>query len=262
MRSGDIQAAMEEGAAEVALRIDALTFELVRIPLGEFEMGSPDGEDGHRPEESPVRRVRIARPFYLGRFPVTRRQYVMLMGENPARFRGGELPMDQMTPARATALCEEIERRTGVRVSHPTEAQWEYACRAGTSTRFHTGETEADLDRAGWYDGNSGGTAHAVGLKEPNAFGLYDMHGNVLELCVHLGCDAPTSVDSPRGATPPRIALRGGSYAHGSEHARSAARLVDNATFGGAGIRLTVDPGAAVGNPRSAWASLLLPTEL
>jgi formylglycine-generating enzyme required for sulfatase activity len=236
---------MAEGAAEVALRIDALTFELVRIPPGELDLGSPDAEEGHQRNESPVRRVRITRPFYLGRFPVTQRQYVTLMGHNPSSFHGDELAMDQVTHPSALELCEEIERRTGVHVVLPTEAQWEYACRAGTTTRFYTGDTDADLARAGWYADNSGGTVHPVGLKVPNGFGLYDMHGNVFELCAgFLGRYARIRAEDPVGPLAGRCAMRGGGYGHGTEYARSASRLLSNVMFGGAGVRLAASPPA------------------
>jgi len=235
---------MAAGAAEVTLDAGPVSFELVRIPPGTFEIGSPPTEEGHRPNEAPRRKVRITRPFYLGRFEVTQRQYTLIMGRNPSSFRGEALAMDQITYPRAVELCEELSRRTGVHVVLPTEAQWEYACRAGTTTRFYTGDTRADLDRAGWFSGNAGDTVHPVGLKAPNAFGLYDMHGNVWELCADfLGDYGSIAADDPVG--PPgegRGAMRGGGWDHEADDARSASRLRSDPMFGGAGIRVAVDP--------------------
>ena len=129
------------------------------------------------------------KPYAFGVFEVTQAQYRAVTGENPSRFKGSNLPVTNVSWDDACEFCEKLterERAAG-RISEnqeyrlPTWREWTHACRAGTTTKFYTGDSEEDLARAAWYEGNSGGRPHPVGLKEPNAFGLYDMHGNVGE---------------------------------------------------------------------------------
>lgn len=127
--------------------------------------------------------------YAFGKYEVTQKQYESVMGRNPSRFKGGNLPVEQVSWNDAVEFCKKLterERALG-RISAdqeyrlPTEEEWEHACRAGTTTKYYTGDTVEDLARAGWYYGNSDDKTHPVGQKEPNAFGLYDMHGNVWE---------------------------------------------------------------------------------
>ncbi|MBE6402031.1 MAG: formylglycine-generating enzyme family protein [Verrucomicrobia bacterium] len=129
------------------------------------------------------------RNYAFGKYEVTQKEYESVMGRNPSRFKGGNLPVEQVSWNDAVEFCKKLterERALG-RISAdqeyrlPTEEEWEHACRAGTTTKYYTGDTEADLARAGWYRRNSDGKTHPVGQKVPNAFGLYDMHGNVWE---------------------------------------------------------------------------------
>ena len=128
-------------------------------------------------------------PYAFGVFEVTQAQYQAVTGKNPSRFKGSSLPVTNVSWDDACEFCEKLterERAAG-RISEnqeyrlPTFREWSHACRAGTTTKFYTGDSEEDLARAAWYEGNSGNRPHPVGLKEPNAFGLYDMHGNVGE---------------------------------------------------------------------------------
>ena len=128
-------------------------------------------------------------PYAFGVFEVTQAQYQAVTGKNPSRFKGSSLPVTRVSWDDACEFCEKLterERALG-RISKnqeyrlPTAEEWQHACRAGTTTKFYTGDSEEDLARAAWYEGNSGNRPHPVGLKEPNAFGLYDMHGNVGE---------------------------------------------------------------------------------
>lgn len=127
--------------------------------------------------------------YAFGKYEVTQKEYEKVMGANPSNFKGRNLPVEQVSWHDAVTFCEKLtarERALG-RISEdeeyrlPTSDEWEHACRAGTTTWFYTGDAESDLDRAGWYRDNSGEKTHPVGQKEPNAFGLYDMHGNVWE---------------------------------------------------------------------------------
>ena len=207
-------------------------YELIRIPGDVFQMGSPDTEKGHGDTEAPQHTVEIA-DFYMGKYPVTNEQYSEFLRANlkvreplywaDRRFNQPRQPVVGVSWEDAKRYAE----WAGLRL--PSEAEWEYACRAGTSTRFYTGDEEKDLDRAGWYGKNSGSQTHPVGQKEANAFGLYDMHGNVWEWVEddwHKNYDgAPANekawIDSPRGVN--RV-LRGGSWDLGAGFCRSAFR--------------------------------------
>jgi formylglycine-generating enzyme required for sulfatase activity len=208
-------------------------YELVRIQGGAYMMGSPPSEEGRLKSEGPLHQVRVPE-FYMGRYPVTNEEYGRFLKDNPEtpepkywadrRFNQPRQPVVGVS-------WEEAQRYAswaGLRLA--SEAQWEYACRAGTRTRFYTGDTEKDLDQAGWYDKNSGGQTHTVGEKAPNAWGLYDMHGNVWEWVEDDWHDsykkAPDDgsawIDKPRGSY--RV-LRGGGWGVVAQGCRSAVRV-------------------------------------
>ncbi len=154
---------------------------MVQIDAGEFEMGSNDGRD----REKPIHAVTLD-AFEISTIPVTQAQYEAVMGGNPSHFKGegqkgdAGLPVENVSWNDAMVFCEQLTKQVKGkwRYTLPTEEQWEYACRAKTDTRFYTGDKDADLEWAGWYDKNSEDRKHPVGEKEPNDFGLYDMHGN------------------------------------------------------------------------------------
>jgi len=240
--SQDIRGVFAKGASLATLRAGALEIDLVRIPPGEFTMGSPEEEEGHAPNEVPARRVRLSKAFYLGRFEITQAQYRAVMGEVPGDAEGDTLPVSQITYADALEFCRRLSSTANVEVRLPTEAQWEYACRAGTQSRYCSGSTEADLGRVAWYSGNSEGKAHPVGQKQPNAWGLYDMHGNVWEYCADFIDDYATmpKTDPVGRITPRHGSMRGGGWMHGPEYCRAATRLISDDMFGGAGFRIAV----------------------
>lgn len=155
--------------------VNRLGMELVYVPPGEFRMGSEEGDW----VELRVHRVTIRGGFFMGRCAVTQAQWRSLMGNNPSRFRGDGLPVEQVSWYDAQGFVERLNAENdGFVYRLPSEAEWEYACRAGT-----TGEYAGDLELMAWYEGNSGGRTHPVGEKQPNGFGLHDMHGNVYEWC-------------------------------------------------------------------------------
>jgi formylglycine-generating enzyme required for sulfatase activity/serine/threonine protein kinase len=163
---------------------NSIGMKFVLIPAGEFLMGSPDSDKDAVDDEKPQHRVRITRPFYLGVHEVTQGQYREVTGETPSHFRGSDdLPVESVNHHGAIAFCTKLSAKEGVSYRLPTEAEWEYACRAGSTTRYSFGDDEASLGEVAWYKGNSGNRTHPVGQKRPNAWGLYDMHGNVWELC-------------------------------------------------------------------------------
>jgi formylglycine-generating enzyme required for sulfatase activity len=185
----------EEYSPESKPPDDAFSLALVSIPSGTFRMGSADGDE----DERPVHAVTL-RGFSMGVHPVTQEQFKTAMGYNPSRFTGEKnLPVEQVNWFDAVRFCNRLSDARGLNRCYnesawecdfsksgfrlPSEAEWEYACRAGTKTRYYTGDRESDLDQAGWYKGNSAGKTHPVGQKAPNTWGLYDMHGNVWEWC-------------------------------------------------------------------------------
>jgi len=152
--------------------------EMVDIPAGRFNMGSDEREN-----EKPIHEV-IVLAFQIGKYPVTQAQYQAVMGNNPSRFSGNpQNPVETVTWFDAQKFCEELSKLTGNNYRLPTEAEWEYACRAGTETRFSFGDEENQLGDYAWFDGNSNNATHPVGEKRPNPWGIYDMHGNVWEWC-------------------------------------------------------------------------------
>jgi formylglycine-generating enzyme required for sulfatase activity len=207
--------------------------ELVLIPAGSFTMGSPSSEAG-RPKGSSVDEtqhyVTITKPFYMGKHDVTQVQWERVMGSNPSQFKGANNPVDTVSWDDARAFLA----RAGNGLRLPTEAQWEWACRAGTKTRFYTGDSESDLVRAGWYgsytttQGLLDATTKPVGQKQPNAFGLYDMHGNVMQWCEdwygEKYYESGPIMDPPGPQAGEFRVMRGGTYNVAPEYCRAAHR--------------------------------------
>jgi formylglycine-generating enzyme required for sulfatase activity len=181
------------------------------------------------PHRMPAHEVTLAQPFYMGKFEVTQEQYEKIAKSNPSRFKGARNPVEGVSWDDAQEFCKQMSQKTGRSVRLPSEAEWEYPCRAGTRSRFYSGDKDEDLDRVGWYCENSGERTHPVGEKEPNAFGLFDMHGNVMEWCEdnwhdnYKGAPADGSawVDNKPGGD--RV-VRGGSWNYGHGTCRSAYR--------------------------------------
>ncbi len=217
-----------------------VTMELVLIPAGEFMMGSPSSEAGRQDDEGPQHRVRISRPFYMGKYEVTQAQWEAVTGTTLRQQRakkkgawglrgyGDRHPMRAVSWEDATAFCRELSRRVGREFRLPTEAEWEYACRAGTTTAYSFGDTPDRIDSFEWCDSNSGNQAHPVGEKQPNPWGLYDMHGNVCEWCADIYGRYPSdSQIDPRGPQygEGRFVARGGQFAGRIHTSRSADRV-------------------------------------
>ena len=211
-----------------------ISMKLVLLPAGKFMMGSPDTEKDHERNEGPQHEVTISKPFYMGVYEVTQEQYEAVMGKNPSSFKGAQKPVETVFWNDAVEFCKKLSQKTGKTVSLPTEAQWEHACRAGSKTRFYYGNDNdhANLGDYAWYQKKYGeGETHAVGQKKSNAFGLYDMHGNVLEWCAdwydeHEEDYANADKTDPTGpAIGSGRVLRGGSWIHLPRYCRSASRF-------------------------------------
>ncbi len=154
--------------------------EMVLIPAGEFMMGSRAADKGTSNGEKPQHRVRITKPFYLGKYPVTQEQWQAVMGDNPSHFKVPKNPVEEVSWDDCLQFLRRVNEKVGGgKFRFPTEAQWEYACRAGSTTHYCFGDEDSGLSEYAWYAANSGGTPHPVGEKKPNAWGLYDMHGNI-----------------------------------------------------------------------------------
>jgi formylglycine-generating enzyme required for sulfatase activity len=229
----------------ISTRTAQMTLKL--IPAGEFGMGSRDEDHDARADEKPRHTIRISQAFYLGITPVTQAQYAAVMGTNPSRFYGWpENPVEQVSWFDATAFCNELSKKEGLAPYYvirnwnqvmvgrgegyrlPTEAEWEYACRAGTETRYSFGDDAAMLGKYVWYHPDSRCQTSPVGQKRPNAWGLYDLHGNVWEWCWD-GYDEDYYRNSPGidplGAERAEYrTFRGGSWRDETRYLRSAYR--------------------------------------
>jgi formylglycine-generating enzyme required for sulfatase activity len=206
--------------------------EMVQIPAGEFLMGSPDSDkDSFIKREIPQHRVRITKPFYLGKYLVTQEQWEAVMGNNPSQFEGPKNPVEKVSWRDCQQFLDKLNAKsiTGRgKFELPSEAQWEYACRAGSKTRYCFGDDDSKLGEYAWYKENSGKNTHPVGGKKPNAWGLYDMHGNVWEWCQDWcedGYYKKSPVDDPSGPTAGRFHIvRGGCWSTPARKCRSATR--------------------------------------
>ena len=207
-----------------------------------------EGADAHQ--------VTLTQGFELGVYEVTQEQYEQVMGTNPSQFKGPQNPVEQVSWDEAVEFCRKLsalpaEKQAGYVYRLPTEAEWEYACRAGTTTEYSSGDSDSELGDYAWYGNNSGDQqidalniwntdednyidrlsenncrTHPVGGKKPNGWGLYDMHGNVYEWCQDWYGSYPSgSVTDPTGAASGSLrVLRGGSWFNYSDYCRSAYR--------------------------------------
>jgi len=219
---------------------NSIGIKLALIPNGTFMMGSPIEEEGADDDEA-QHQVTISKDYYLGVTEVTQGQYEKVMGTNPSYFqrrRNDEIkgsssnhPVEVVSWADAVEFCKKLsvlpeEKKAGRVYRLPTEAEWEYACRAGSKTAYSFGESSKSLGDYAWFDGNSNGQTHPVGEKKANAWGLYDMHGNVWEFCSDWYGDYPKgAANDPTGAREgsDRV-IRGGGWTGLEKFCRSADR--------------------------------------
>ena len=201
-----------------------IKFEMVQVPAGSFLMGDES--------EGSIRKAAISEPFMIATVPVTNALYSAVTGDTPSRFEGDERPVESVSWLDAVRFCNSLSERLGLESAYvidgdrvewqrastgfrlPTDAEWEYACRAGATTRFACGDLKSDLETMGWYEQNSKGGTKPVGLKRPNAWGLFDMHGNVWEWTWDLHIEGGS-----------RRVVRGGCWFSDAHYCRSAIRL-------------------------------------
>jgi formylglycine-generating enzyme required for sulfatase activity/serine/threonine protein kinase/FKBP-type peptidyl-prolyl cis-trans isomerase len=268
---------------------NSIDMKLALIPGGEFMMGSPENDEEANADERPAHVVRITRPFYLGIHEVTQEQYLAVMGRNPSHFASTigpnhvpdrstfQQPVEQVTWLDAVQFCNWLSQKEGLTRFYtvegdtakindiegagyrlPTEAEWEYACRSGATTKYSFGDDPARLEEFAWFKANSSGRPQPVGSKKPNKFGLYDMHGNVWEWCWDWYSGtyyAFSPIEDPPGrASTESLATRGGDWSAAPVNCRSARRKDERPDYKtpGQGFRvarnaprgrtLTIDP--------------------
>ena len=217
----------------------------VLVEAGSFQMGSTDGDA----DEKPVHSVTITKSFYMSQYEVTQKQWREVMGTSPSKFKGDDLPVEQVSWYDAVEYCNKLSRKEGLTPCYsgsgenircdfsangyrlPTEAEWEYAARGGTKSGSYTYSGSNTVDGVGWYSGNSGNKTHAAGQKQPNELGLYDMSGNVWEWCWdwydkgYYASSLPTDPKGPSGSSY-RVS-RGGSWYVSAQPLRAANRVND-----------------------------------
>lgn len=237
----------------VQLPAGAKQLMFVWVTPGEFRMGSPETETGRSPSERQFT-ARISHGFWLLQYPVTQGQWLAFANNNPSQFQavGVNGPVENVTWFEANEFCSYLNTAyerllpRGFSFSLPTQVQWEYACRAGTVTKYHFGNVDRDLGRFAWHAGNSGGQTHAVGEKEPNAWGFHDMYGNLWEFCQDGATDYPVG-EATDWRGPDEVdnrVVRGGSWGTPPETGdfRSACRsyTVSNVRRSWNGFRVTL----------------------
>ena len=230
------------------------------IPAGSFMMGAVPGDSEAQDDEKPQHRVEITKDVYIGVHEVTQAQYEAVMGKNPSYLKGSDRPVEMIMWEEANEFCRKLSEMEGVSYRLPTEAEWEYAARAGSTTRYYWGDSSAEsvMKRYSWYEKNAQASKwtspHAdeegtqpVGLKMPNGWGLYDMSGNVCEWCAdwygkNYYRDSPLSDPAGPSSGVGRV-FRGGSWSNGAGDGRSAFRYrhAPGGYYGNLGFRIVRD---------------------
>jgi formylglycine-generating enzyme required for sulfatase activity len=220
---------------------NSIGMKLVLIPAGEFMMGASPGDKDADDNEKPRHKVKITKPFYMGKTPVTQEQYEKLMGTNPSAFNGKnpdydnrdagkKAPVENVSWDDAQEFIRMLNQKEGTKGYRlPTEAQWEYAARAGSTTKYYWGDSEEDIVQYAWTSESELESTKPVMKKDPNAFGLYDMLGNVLEWCEDWYNEdyySDSELNDPKGPEEGEYrVLRGGSWNINARYSRLSNRL-------------------------------------
>lgn len=205
-----------------------VTMTFVQIPPGSCIIGSAPDAFGHRPDESPQRAVQIPQALWVGQTEVTQRQWQALEGNNPSWYPGDELPVNRISWYDANDFCRRLSAKYGCVARLPTEAEWEYICRAGTQTPYPFGEDATDAAEYGWFQGDSQRQPNPVAQKKPTRWGLYDIHGNVWEWCADHYALSLEPIDETMlqdEMVQTHRVLRGGSWFEPVDWCRCASRI-------------------------------------
>ena len=213
--------------------VNGVSFEMVRVEGGTFRMGATsEQEDEADSDEKPVHGVTLS-SYYIGKTEVTQALWQAVMGSNPSRFEGSDLPVECVSWNDCQEFIQKLNRQTGRNFRLPTEAEWEFACRGGNNSRGYKYSGSNNLGSVAWYNDNSGGQTHPVGTKAPNELGIFDMSGNVWEWCSDWYANYTSySQTNPTGPLcgSDRVG-RGGSWNNGARYCRSSDRYGDYPTF-------------------------------
>jgi formylglycine-generating enzyme required for sulfatase activity len=245
---------------------NSIGMKLVLVPKGTFMMGSPES-DVNRQKNETQHEVTISKDYYLGVYEITQAQYEKVMGKNLSLFQGAivgnenaDLPVENVSWDEAVKFCKKLsalpeEKKAGRVYRLPTEAEWEYACRAGSKTAYSFDDEEGLLPEYGWFSRNSSRRTHTVGLLEPNAWGLHDMHGNVWEWCSDWYEEYPKgAVSDPTGPKEGSYrVLRGGCWNDEAAYCRSAFRIRLDPSYRSniLGFRLALSPSGIPKSPEA-----------
>ena len=231
------------GASEISIPVkNGISIEMVKVEAGTFMMGATSEMQDPFDDEKPVHQVTLTNDYYMGKYEVTQALWQAVMGSNPSKFKGDDLPVEQVSCDDCQEFISKLNRMTGRKFRLPTEAEWEYAARGGKKSRGYQYSGSSNISDVAWYGGNSGSKTHPVGMKQANELGIYDMTGNVNEWCQDwYGSYVSSPQTNPIGANSgSKRVSRGGSWYYSAWICRSSFR--DSATpdcrISGFGLRL------------------------
>lgn len=227
----------------MTIKLDGCDIKLNKINAGSFKMGSYEGVGEE--DELPVRDIKITKDFYIGVYEITQEQWELVMGDNPSTFKGENYPVETITWTEAKMFCEKLSELSGYNVMLPTEAQWEYACRAGSETKWFFGDDEVEFSK--YCEDDIDAKTYEVGQFKPNGNGLYDMYGNVMEWCLDYYSPEYLKYDitNPKGPFEGEAKVsRGGGWGGSPDFCRSGYRNAcgENDATDGIGFRIVVNP--------------------
>ena len=221
---------LAQGLQPFSTITNTVGMKLTYLPPGKFVMGSPKSEPGRTTNEVQTDET-IEKGFLIGQTEVTQKQWHQVMGTDPGFFKGADRPVENITWHEAVAFCRRLSEQEKKHYRLPSGMEWEYACRGGTETAYCAGNGGTALGKVGWYQKNSGNQSHPVARKQPNAWGLYDMHGNVSEWCAMREDTYQTESDLVNREIKSGRDLRGGSWGLTQSDCRSAARHRNNGDY-------------------------------
>ena len=224
--SSNMVGSSESGSVIIIPVKNGINIEMVKVEAGSFNMGATPEMENPNEDEKPVHRVTLTNNYYIGKYEVTQALWKIVMGSNPSNSKGDNLPVEKVSWNDCQKFISKLNKLTGKSFRLPTEAEWEYAARGGNKSCGYQYSGSNTIGDVAWYDGNSGSKTHAVGTKEPNELGIYDMTGNVWEWCQDwYGSYSGSPQTNPTGAVSGSFrVLRGGCWGISAEYCRSSCR--------------------------------------